>query len=241
MSRHRLILTSVLMLLGSCLGQERGGTDPGEALPLLRHILGAAKASGSIAYWGRCEASKPYPDFPVLRYPSSDSRSPLELLREVFAKDRNMEVRQESNGLFRMFETDVPMDFLNIKFRHVSFGRHDEDRDIFNGPNDTLDLILSSPEVETYCAAHNIGPFTLERAGSHPAARKQQVSGDLYDVTLKQVLDYILQTFPGFWIYQNCRRNEGDAGRNVYFRFYESDDLVPRNARTDSPLDEKSK
>jgi len=239
MTHYRLVLTSVLIMLGSCLGQEkeRGGTDPSVAVPLLKHILGTAHVSGSIAYWGRCEAHKPYPDFPALGYPSDDSRSPSELLREAFAKDPKMEVTQESNGLIRMFETDAPMDLLDIKIRHVSFGPPDEDRGIFNGPNDALYAILSSPEVKTYRTAHKIGPLGEERAGSHPPARKQQVSGDLYDVTVKQALDYILQTFPGFWIYENCRSNEGEPGRNVNFGFFETD--MPRTDR--SSIDEKSK
>ena len=99
MTCYGLILTSVLILLGSCLGQDGGGTDPTVAIPLLKHILGTAQVSGSIAYWGRCEPLKPFPDFPVLRHPSSDSSSPSELLREVFAEDRNMEVEQEPNGM----------------------------------------------------------------------------------------------------------------------------------------------
>lgn len=238
MTHYRLILTSVLILMGSCLGQEkeRGGTDPTVAVPLLKRILGTAQLSGSIAYWGRCELRKPYPDFPALSYPSNNSRSPSELLREVFAKDSKMEVTQESNGRIRMFETDVPMDLLDIEIHHVSFGPPDEDRGIFNGPNDALYTILSSREVKTYRKSHRIGPFAEERAGPHPSAHKRQVSGDLYDVTVKQALDYVLQTFPGFWFYENCESNERELGRNVNFGFYEAD-----TPRADKSLDEKSK
>jgi len=237
MTHCRLTLISVFILLSSCLSQERGGTASRLAAPLFGHILGTAQVSGSIAYWGRCEGHEPY-DFPVLHYPTNDSRSPLELLREVFSKDSKMEVTQEANGLIRMFETDVPMDLLDVKIRHVPFGPPDEDRGVFNGPNDALEAILSSPEVKTYRSAHRIGPFAEESAGSHLPARKQQVSGDLYDVTVKQALDYILQTFPGFWFYENCRSDAGESGRNVYFGFYESADVVPR---TDRSLNEKSR
>ncbi len=147
-----------------------------------------------------------------------------------------MEVTQESNGLIRMFETDVPMDLLDVRISHLSFGSPDEDRDIYNGPNDTLQTILSSPEVKTYVATHKIGPFPNHWAGSH--IHKNQVSGDLYNVTVKQALDYILQTFPGFWIYQNCRSVGGGSGRYVHFGFYESADVVPR---TDGSHNAKSK
>lgn len=225
---YRLVLPSVLILLSSCLGQERGGTDRTFAVPLLERILYTANTSGSLAYWGRCEPGQPYPDFPALSSPSDDSRPPLEALREVFAKDRRMEVTQDSNGLIRMFETDVPMDLLDIKIAHLSFGPPNEDQGIFNGPNDTLQTILSAPEVKAYVATHKIGPFPDAWGGSHSGPHKHQVSGDLYNVTVKQALDYILQTFPGFWIYQNCRSIGGGSDRYVQFRFYESANVVPR-------------
>lgn len=236
MTHYSSFLTLVLVLVSSCFGQNRGGTDPTVAVPLLKRILGTAQVSGSIAYWGRCELRKPYPDFPALSHPSKDSPSPSQLLREVFAPDPKMEVTQESNGLIRMFETDVPTDLLDIRIHHLSFGPPDEDRGIFNGPNDALHAVLSSPEVKTYRKAHKIGPYGEEVAGPHPGAHKRQVSGDLHDVTVKQALDYILQTFPGFWFYQNCRNSEGETGRNANFGFFETD--MPR---TDRSLNEMSK
>jgi hypothetical protein len=227
MTRPTFILTFVLVSLSSCLGQERGGADRTLAVPLLEHILGAAHASGSLAYWGRCELGQPYPDFPALSSPSDASRPPLEILREVFAKDQQMEVKQDSNGLIRMFETDVPMDLLEVKIAHLSFGSPDEDRGIFNGPNDALHTILSSPEVKTYVATHKIGPFPDGWSGSQ-GPHRHQVSGDLYNATVKQALDYILQTLPGFWIYQNCRSVGGGSERYVHFGFYENANVVPR-------------
>jgi len=147
-----------------------------------------------------------------------------------------MEVTQGTNGLIRMFETDVPRDFLDIKIRRVSFGAPEQSPDIFNGPNDALYAILSTPEVKAYRIAHKIGPFSESQYGSHGPASKQQVSGDLYDVTMMQALDYILQTFPGFWIYLNCQSNDGELGRYVHFGFYKTD-MSP----TDRSLKEKSK
>ena len=225
MRRLTLIPAFVLVLLSSCLGQERGGADRTFAVPLLQRILNTAHASGSLGYWGRCDLGKSEPDFPALSSPSDDSRPVLEVLRQVFAKDREMEVAQDSNGLIRMFETDVPMDLLDIKIAHLSFGPPDEDRGPFNGPDDTLHTILASPEVKTYVATHRIGPFPDAWSGSQ-GPHKHQVSGDLYNVTVKQALDYILQTFPGFWIYQNCRTIGGGADRYVQFRFYYSANVV---------------
>lgn len=210
---------------------QRGGTDPGMAVPLIKRILATQQLSGAIAYWGRCELRKPVPEFPMLDYPTNDSRSPLDTLQEVFTKDPKMKVTQESNGMIRMFETDVPTDLLDIRIRHISFGAPDEDRGIFNGPNDALVTILSSPEVKIYRKAHNIRPFAEGVSGSHPGAHRHQVSGDLYDVTVKQALDYVLQTFPGFWFYQNCQSSDGESGRIANFGFFEAGNNPTPNRR----------
>jgi hypothetical protein len=226
MMRFKVILT-FLILLSSCLGQERGGTDPTVALPILRQILAKANVSGSLGYWGRCDFHKPYPDFPALSYPSNPSGSPVEVLQKTFASDPKMEVTQESNGLIRMFETDVPTDLLNVTISHVSFVLGDQQRDEFGGPDNAMFLVLSAPEVIAYRKAHKIGPLTDLWYRSGGSASKQKVTGDLYNVTVKQALDYILQFYPGFWIYENCQSDDATAGRSVFFCFFKKD--LPHN------------
>jgi len=222
MMRFRVILT-FLMLLSSCLGQERGGTDPRVALPILKQILAKANVSGSLAYWGRCDFHKPYPDFPALNYPSTTSGSPAEVLRKIFASDPRMEVTQEPNGPIRMFETDVPTDLLDVTISHVSFFLGDQQRDSLGGPDNAMFLVLSAPEVIAYRKAHNIGPLTDLWYRSGGSASKQKVTGDLYNVTVKQTLDYILQFYPGFWIYENCQNDDANAGRSVFLSFFIKD------------------
>jgi len=226
MMHFRVILT-LLILLSSCLGQERGGTDPRVALPILKQILAKANVSGSLAYWGRCDFHKPYPDFPALSYPSSTSGSPAEVLQETFASDSKMRVTQESNGLIRMFESDVPTDLLNVTISHVSFVPGDQQSDSFGGPNSAMFLVLSAPEVIAYRKAHNIGPLTDLWYHPGDSGSKQKVTGDLYNVTVKQAFNYILQFYPGFWIYENCQGDEATSGRNVFLSFFRKD--IPHN------------
>ena len=225
--KHFRIIPTFLILLGSCVSQERGGLDPGAAVPLLKQILAKANVSGSLAYWGRCDFHKPYPDFPALSYPSNSSGSPLELLQKAFASDPEMEVTQESNGVVRMFETDVPTDLLDVTISHVSFMLGDQRRDTFGGPNNAMFLVLSAPEVIAYRRAHNIGPLTDLWIRPGDSASKQKVVGDLYNVTVKQAFDYILQFYPGFWIYENCQSDDATAGRNVFLGFFKKD--LPHN------------
>jgi hypothetical protein len=215
------VLFLALIQLTPCFCQERAGTPPRVAVPLLTEIFRSQKASGSIAYWGRCEAMKSYPDFPTLRHPSDNSRPTLELLRDVFANDPKMEVAQDANGVIRMFERDVPLDLLEIKIHHLSFGSPDQGPIKSYGPNSALLKVEFSPEVQAYKKAHNVGPSAGMFLGPGDAGSKQPVIlGDLDDVTVKQALDYILQTFPGFWIYENCKTDEGE--RTVHFAFFKA-------------------
>jgi hypothetical protein len=217
------ILLTFLIFGTSSFCQDRGGTDPRVALPLLKQVLGKGKLSGSLEYWGRCDFDHAYPDFPALSDPSNGGGSSVDLLRRIFAVDKNMLVTQEANGMVRLIETDVPTDLLDLRISHVSFGSSQDEADMFGGPNGALISILSHPEVVAYRKAHKIGPFGNGFAGPGNSSRRQKVSGDLYDVTVRQALDYILQFYPGFWIYENCRSDEYGPGRYVFIAFFETD------------------
>jgi hypothetical protein len=45
------------------------------------------------------------------------------------------------------------------------------------------------------------------------------ISGFLENVTVSEALDYVLKTFPGVWIYENCPAR-GDRGRDMFFGFF---------------------
>ena len=78
--------------------------------------------------------------------------------------------------------------------------------------------VLGSPEVQTFEWTHNIakgsfiGPSNALDSGLHA------VSCELNNVTVSQAFDYILKTFPGFWVYKNCACQDGS--RSVHFWFY---------------------
>jgi len=46
----------------------------------------------------------------------------------------------------------------------------------------------------------------------------RSISGELNNVTLADALDYVLKTFPGFWLYQDCESLDGQ--RLVYFGLF---------------------
>jgi hypothetical protein len=135
----------------------------------------------------------------------------------MFVDDKHMRVTQEGDGTVRMIEDDVPTDLLDVKIRHISF----VSGPMSHGANMALLQITMTPEVEAFKKAHKIGP-SEENAFIFPGDAGDEntpiVSGDLENVTVSQALDYVLKTFPGFWLYENCR-TQGE-GRTVYFNFF---------------------
>jgi hypothetical protein len=221
MMSYRSKVASVLVLLTTCMGQDKGSIDPKWAFAYIGTVLNEAQVSGSLAYSGFCDSNGRSADFPKLRAPRNKEASPLQTLREVFADDSKMQVTQEPGGKIRMAETGVPRDLLDLTIRHMSFTSR---ADPLNSPMEALWVILRAAEVKVFMAAKNIGPPLRDvYQVSIPLSRDSpHISGDLENVTVSQALDYVLQTYPGFWTYENCLSENG--GRTVFFRFFP---LVP--------------
>jgi hypothetical protein len=216
----------ILVVLAECQGADRGGVRSYVGAPPVMAIVTTAQLSGSLEYWGRCDVST-LPDFPKVRDHRQGSESPIQALREVFADDPEMRVTQEPNGMIRMAETDVPSDLLNVRISHISFEvdpKHPGGLgDILWDPRGALLRILSTPEVVAFRRARDIGPFEPEwlfGSFANPSPKLPRISGDLNDVTLSQALDYVLRTFPGLWIYENCASQK--YKREVFFAFYQN-------------------
>jgi hypothetical protein len=211
----------VFMTLPGCHGQQRGGANPNTSVPILMGILDRAQVSGSLEYWGRCDSA--LPDLPRVRFLPKNSDSPVQALRQVFGDDANMQVFQEPSGMIRMVETDVPRDLLSVRISHVYFKVDYEQANELYDPKDALQAILLTPEVRTYLEANNLGPpFEFQNASGGrpiPSPRLPHLSGSLDNVTVAEALDYVLQTFPGLWIYENCPSKK--RNRAVFFTFYQ--------------------
>ncbi len=132
-----------------------------------------------------------------------------------------MQVTQE-DGMMRMIEKNVPTDLLKVKIHDLSFFPQDtKENDAVYGPRMAMRVILNSPEVVAFGKAQNIGNLPSPDHGfalpGDCCGPGRIVHGELHDVTVSQALDYVLQTFPGYWIYENCVTEEG--ARSVYFNF----------------------
>jgi hypothetical protein len=220
MSSYRLTAASAFLLLTVCVGQAGSGVEAVIDLQLVHRILGSAQVPGSLAY-SSCGFRKRAPapdDLPAMRVLPDYSGPPKEVLQKIFADDSRMRVTQDEGGTIRMMETDVPRDLLDVKISHIAFDLSGRAAKMLGGTNGALVLILSTPEVKTFRKAHNIEPFPDAWKGPSDGSNSRRVSGDLHNVTVSEGLDYVLQTFPGFWVYENCGSEEGE--RSVYFNFH---------------------
>lgn len=187
-------------------------------------VLNKAKVSGSLELWGRCDLGS-FPGLPKLRVPAT-SGSAANTLREIFENDPRMQVTQEPDGTVRMIEAGIPTDLLDVRISHISFP------DFYAySPSNALHLILQAPEVVAFERSHDIQwAFAAEPPqGLHTAqsTKLPHLTGSLHNVTLSQALDYVLRTFPGLWVYENCL---GTKASTVYFQFYQSYPTLPASA-----------
>lgn len=188
------------------------------AVQLISNVLAKAHVSASLEFNGKCGPGFLVPDLPRVRESREPySQNPVETLRSMFSVDHGMTVSQESNGTIRVVEAGVQTDILDVRISHLSFDR-------ISDPQQALSVVLGAPEVRSFIQAHGIGqPFNTYAAplyalpgfNKSPVSGVRSISGELNNVTLADALDYILKTFPGFWLYQNCQGPDGQ--RVVHF------------------------
>lgn len=210
---------SVFVFASVSSGQIARSDNPWTALFQIDRVLRGADVSGSLAYRSCGFHTKLPDDLPPLRSLANYSGDPSTVLQRMFADDPRMRVTWQG-GKVRMMETDVPMDLLNFRIHHLSFYPPDKgDREPVQGPRMALFAILQNPEVQAFKRVHHIGP-SLDAGFLSPGdamSRKPVVHGELKEVTISEALDYVLETFPGFWIYEDCVDNNGE--RSTYFNF----------------------
>lgn len=204
----RTILATGLVLIGLCDAQQVALNLDDSPL-LIGNVLRDAHVSGSLAYSASCKSAN-VPHVERARH----SGSSAEVLQSMFGDRSTIRVTQERNGLVRMAEADVPTDILQIRVHHISFAQGDSEP--ISGPPLAVMRILAAPEVEAFMKEHDIRTHAFRIEGSYP--RLPEIPGELNDVTVSEALDYVLGTFPGYWVYENCTKPEGT--RFVNFRFY---------------------
>jgi hypothetical protein len=224
--KKALAIVPLALLLGATQveQQRQRFVEGAQNAELILNVLASARVSGSLEFNGKCGPGVLVPDFPSISEPPKPyPQNPADTLRYVFmySADGRMLVSDESNGIIRVVEAGVQTDILHVRINHIAFDR-------ISDPEEALGMALRAPEIRSFMHSHSIAqPFNtyapplylLPGMNKSPApADVTSVSGELNDVTLADALDYILKTFPGFWLYQDCESAEGK--RVVYFDLF---------------------
>ena len=201
-------------------------------LETIGRVLSLAQVSASLEYKGKCSGSGlPILDLPPIRKPyEHDRQNPVNTIRSMFSGDRSMEVYQASSGIIRVVEARAQTDILHVRIKHLSFNG------IFD-VRQAKEVALDAPEVQSFMQTHGIvrlfdpPPLFISTLALHeipedkPPPDAPRVSGELNDVTLADALDYVLKTFPGIWLYQDCGSVDGRP--TVYFNVWSHDFPFP--------------
>jgi hypothetical protein len=161
---------------------------------------------------------------------SGNSAPTLQVLREMFAGDERMQVTQDPDGTIRMRDSDVPRDLLNVKIAHLSFDDEQKKGNLaMIFPSSVLSFITAAPEVQAFMKSHGVvkrgGMLEESVGGGGPSA-----TGELNNITLSESLDYMLKTFQGLWVYENCPDN-AESSRRVLFLFYATGQRAPEDTK----------
>lgn len=204
----------LMLLVAGCHGVEPFPTKvvQDEAtfplVTLVGRILGEAGQSGSLIYEGNCSPGKPNDPFRLLS--PAPGLPPLRALDEAFSREPRLTAKLKSS-LVRVTEVSVPHDLLDLRISHISFRNE-------NDPRDAIQTLLALPIVKDYMRSHHIR-FLMVQEGIYPPPSRR---GPLLNCTIKgatvsQVLDRIVRTFPGMWIYRECAGSGGE--RDVYIGY----------------------
>ena len=188
----------------------------------LYEALAKSKVSASMEFSGSCEPNSPF--FPTPQAPRTVNAPALDVAREMFAGGSHMKVTADADGTIRMKESGVQDDILNVNIDRIRIGGDTPETAAY-APTLVVFPVMVAPEVEAFLKAHDIEwrPFYLFFTGSVsvPGFGFPHLSGSLENVTVAQVFDYAVKTFPGIWLYKNCPA-QGSNKREIQVRFFKN-------------------
>jgi hypothetical protein len=205
----------------------------------LYEVLANSKVSASMEFSGTCEPNAAF--FPNPQAPPTVNGAALDVAREMFAGDARMKVTADADGTVRIKQRGIQDDILNVKIGRIKIGGDTPDTATY-APNLVLFAVMRAPEVAGFMKAHQMEwpPTLLFFEGSliPPGFGFPHLSGSLENVTVSEVFDYALRTFPGIWLYKNCPAHHGNK-RRIQFRFLKNPNVRFRRTPTGLTYDTK--
>lgn len=209
LSRAAVVAFTLGLIVVSCEAQTAS------LVPLLQ-VLKNANVSGSLEL---ATCTRGVPEFPELRDSIGTKAPVLQTVREMYADDPDIEVTQSANGIIRIVQRGTPADLVDLRISEIRLSGPPP----VYGPSAAVAHVFAAPEVQRFMKDHNIpilGGVIGGAMATSPSSESQSppLTSPLYNVTFSQALDYILDRFPGIWVYRDCPATEKTPRRvEVWF------------------------
>jgi hypothetical protein len=129
-------------------------------------------------------------------------------LRSMLANDKRFQVKTDSDGAVRVFESGMPDDVLNIRVKRVELSEEQRFND-----KDAMSEVLQAPEVKSYFEAHNIKqPIDIGGFISPSDPRLPHLDTAIENMTVLEALKHMLLVFGETGVYKEA---VDTAGRRV--------------------------
>ena len=188
----------------------QGELRPSQFVAAAIKVLEENRRLGSLVYRGHCTDSGGMTDSFRVSSPGH-AVSPIEALRQAFANDPTLTVKEDSSGMIRVVGGDVQPELLGVKIHNLKFQEESD-------PRVAAYKVLASPELKAHMEEHR-SKFVVNSGGLVPTPSGRHLNVTLTDITISQSLDRIALTFPGVWIYEECVMDQGE--KRVDIRFHE--------------------
>ena len=134
-------------------------------------------------------------------------------LRSMLANDKRFQVKTDSDGVVRVFESGMPNDVFNIRVKRVELSEEQRYND-----KDAMNEVLEAPEVQAYFETHNIErPIDLGGLISPSDPRLPHLEGAIENMTVLDALKHMLLVFGETGVYIEAVDTRGHRVVSISF------------------------
>ena len=133
-------------------------------------------------------------------------KTPEETLRTFFRSEPRISIIKDAGGILRIKDSSLPPAVTDVKINSLTL-------DNIQDPDDAIHVILTLPEVQRFMSAQHLQilPMISSKIRSPRGADSPHLTITMHNVTVRQVMDRLIEMFPGLWIYYQCATPEGEG------------------------------
>jgi hypothetical protein len=187
-------------------------------LEYLRDVAWSSRKAMRLYYQADCHSPKaasidddvPFPTFSV--QPPSGDKSGLAAVREIFKNAKDVTIKEEPEGIIRIWIGKVPTEILQTRIPQVRL-----DRLAQYDPELAIGAIENTKEIDA--AKHSLRVTSVLNVGGLMAPAEKSLPSlpsSMTNLTMDQALDMIAKTWGGPVVYGACSVPTGQKGTKMF-------------------------